>query len=49
MSRSGAWFKLGDEQLGQGKENVLDRLMNEPELLARIAEACRTAAPREVV
>jgi recombination protein RecA len=44
--RSGSWFNFGDERLGQGKENVRDRLRQEPELIGRVIAAlqARSAA-----
>jgi recombination protein RecA len=41
IARSGSWFTFGDERLGQGKENVRERLQREPELLARVIAALR--------
>ncbi|MCB9666474.1 MAG: recombinase RecA [Alphaproteobacteria bacterium] len=41
IERSGSWFAFGEERLGQGKENVRDRLVAEPELLARVLAALR--------
>ncbi len=36
VSKSGSWFNFGDESLGQGRENVREKLMADPVLLARI-------------
>lgn len=36
VAKSGAWFSYGDIRLGQGKENVKNRLENEPDLLNKI-------------
>ena len=36
VSKSGAWFSYGDVRLGQGRENVKNRLDEEKELLASI-------------
>lgn len=36
IARSGAWFRLGDERLGQGRESVRDAMIQEPALLTRI-------------
>lgn len=38
VAKSGAWFSYGDIRLGQGKENVKNRLENEPDLLNKIYE-----------
>jgi recombination protein RecA len=42
--RSGSWFKMGEESLGQGKETLYQRLLDEPGLLARIA-TCASNPP----
>ena len=36
IARSGSWFALGDEKLGQGLENVKQALLDDPTLLASI-------------
>ncbi|MFK4786159.1 recombinase RecA [Fusobacterium sp. MFO224] len=36
VAKSGAWFSYGDIRLGQGKENVKNRLENESDLLNKI-------------
>ena len=36
VSKSGAWFSYGDVRLGQGRENVKNRLDEDKELLASI-------------
>ncbi|MGO2117454.1 MAG: recombinase RecA [Fusobacterium sp.] len=36
VAKSGAWFSYGDIRLGQGKENVKNRLEDEPDLLNKI-------------
>ncbi|WP_163470220.1 recombinase RecA [Fusobacterium sp. IOR10] len=38
VAKSGAWFSYGDIRLGQGKENVKNRLEDEPDLLNKIYE-----------
>ncbi len=48
ITRSGSWFALGDERLGQGKENVRDRLQKEPELMARLLAALTPSVPEVV-
>ncbi len=37
ITKSGSWLSFGDERLGQGKENVRERLLAEPELLERLS------------
>lgn len=44
ISRSGAWYSLGDERLGQGRENVREQLAADPALLARVSEMLRATA-----
>lgn len=41
ITRSGSWYSFGDERIGQGRENVRDRLMEDAELLHRLREALR--------
>jgi recombination protein RecA len=36
--RAGAWFRYGDLQLGQGRENTRDYLREHPELVAELRE-----------
>ncbi|MEM6928098.1 MAG: recombinase RecA [Myxococcota bacterium] len=36
VTRSGAWFRLGDERIGQGRESVRDAILRQPALLQRI-------------
>lgn len=36
ISRSGAWYSLGDERIGQGRENVREQLASDPALLQRV-------------
>lgn len=38
LTKSGSWYALGDERLGQGREKVRDRLEAEPELRTRVEE-----------
>lgn len=38
LSRSGSWLSLGDERLGNGREAVRERLLQEPELRERIEQ-----------
>jgi recombination protein RecA len=46
LTKSGSWLSFGDERLGQGRENVRDRLADDPELLERLTAAVR-AVPME--
>ncbi|MGB0404929.1 MAG: recombinase RecA [Fusobacterium sp.] len=43
VAKSGAWFSYGDIRLGQGKENVKNRLENEPDLLNKIYDDLKKA------
>lgn len=48
VAKSGAWFSFGDIRLGQGKENVKNRLEEEKELLEAIeAEVKKILHPEE--
>lgn len=38
VQKSGAWFSFGDERLGQGRENVKSRLVEEKDLFKRVEE-----------
>lgn len=41
ISKSGAWYSLDDERLGQGRENAKQYLMDNPEIAAKIEERIR--------
>ena len=38
LTRTGAWFRYGDMQLGQGREKTRDYLKEHPELVAELRE-----------
>ena len=38
VTRTGAWFRYGDMQLGQGREKTRDYLKEHPELVAELRE-----------
>lgn len=40
IKKSGAWFNFGETRLGQGRQNVIDFLKNNSELLKEIEKAC---------
>jgi recombination protein RecA len=42
VEKSGSWYQLGDERLGQGRDNVCARIRQEPELEERLREAVLT-------
>jgi hypothetical protein len=37
LSRSGAFYRLGDEMVGQGRDRAIAELKARPELCARLA------------
>ena len=41
IDKSGAWYAWDNERLGQGRERVVARLYDEPELLTRLRSALR--------
>ena len=43
VSRSGAWFSMGEERLGQGRERVRERLVQDSELRMNLLAAVRLA------
>jgi recombination protein RecA len=42
VSRSGAWFSMGSERLGQGRERVRERLLEDTSLRGQLLDAVRT-------
>jgi len=44
ITRSGAWFRYGDQQLGQGRERVRDYLKENPKLLDELKTEILAAA-----
>ena len=52
VTRTGAWFRYGDVQLGQGREKVRDYLKENPKLVEELKEkilaAGAAAAPAAV-
>ena len=45
VKKSGAWFTLGDERLGQGRENAKSFLRHNPEVLDSIKQQIMGGAP----
>ncbi len=43
VTRSGAYYRLGEELLGQGKSAAAERMEGDPELLARVEDAIRAS------
>jgi recombination protein RecA len=44
VQKSGTWFSMGDERLGQGRENARQFLMEHPEMLEKLAGEVKKAA-----
>ncbi|MDO5504846.1 MAG: recombinase RecA [Pseudoxanthomonas suwonensis] len=48
VDKAGAWYSIGDERIGQGKENARQYLKDNPELAARLeAELRQQFVPQE--
>ena len=45
VRKSGAWFYLGDERLGQGRENTKEYLKHNPDVLETILSRIKAASP----
>jgi len=45
VRKSGAWFYLGEERLGQGRENAKEFLINNPDVLSEIEHRIRATSP----
>jgi len=45
VRKSGAWFYLGEERLGQGRENAKEFLKNNPDIMADIETRIRATSP----
>ncbi len=43
ITRTGSWFRYGEQQLGQGRERVRQHLKDTPELVAELREKILTA------
>ena len=43
VTRTGAWFRLGDKQLGQGREKTRDYMMENPDLLSDLRQKIMAA------
>ncbi|MCQ2592157.1 MAG: recombinase RecA [Treponema sp.] len=42
VDKRGAWYTMGDEKIGQGKENAVNYIEQNPELAAKIEERIRS-------
>ncbi len=45
VRKSGAWFYMGEERLGQGRENVKEFLISNPEVMDEIESRIRQMSP----
>lgn len=41
VQKSGSWFSMGDERIGQGKESVKAYLQSNPEIADRVEQEVR--------
>jgi len=49
VKKSGAWYAVGDERIGQGRDNAIQYLKDHPDLLAEIEAKVRTDLGMESV
>ena len=45
IQKSGSWFSMGEERLGQGRENAKEVLENNPEIMDEIEQQIRRMSP----
>jgi len=45
VRKSGAWYYLGEERLGQGRENTKEFLEHNPDVLENIRDRIKAASP----
>jgi recombination protein RecA len=45
IQKSGAWFSMDEERLGQGRENAKEFLQNNPDLMTEIEDKIRRMSP----
>jgi len=38
IERAGNWYRIGEDNIGQGRENVREKLLSDPELFERVAQ-----------
>ena len=43
VQRSGSWYSMGDERLGQGREAVRHQLLTDDDLFRRLVEQIRAS------
>ncbi|MBQ7344586.1 MAG: recombinase RecA [Oscillospiraceae bacterium] len=46
VQKSGSWFSMGDDRIGQGKDSVKTFLQANPEIAARVEEEVRANMPK---
>ena len=46
VQKSGSWFSMGDERIGQGKDSVKTYLQNNPEIAERVEAEVRANMPK---
>jgi len=49
VQKSGSYFSLGDERLGQGRQNASAFLKEHPDLVQQILQGIQTQAPEQIV
>ncbi len=49
ITRTGSWFRYGEQQLGQGRERVRQYLKDTPELVAELREKILSAGGFETL
>ncbi len=47
MQKSGSWFSIGDERIGQGRDNAKAYLRDNPEVAARLETAIRAEVAKQ--
>ena len=45
IQKSGSWFSMGDERIGQGKDSVRTFLMNNPDIAQKVEQTVRDNMP----
>ena len=44
VQKSGSWFSIGDERIGQGRDNAKQYILDRPELMHQLAQTGRAGA-----
>jgi recombination protein RecA len=45
VRKSGAWFYMGEERLGQGRENVKEFLRSNPDVVLDLSNQIKASSP----